>query len=72
MKRFTLAIASVAVIITCATAFTTGNLEHRNNNATSATIATMDVAQVIITGKRMSSVEKAQFDAQQLAPTTQK
>jgi|GEM_PF-5389808 hypothetical protein len=69
MKKFSQAIALVAVTTLFATAFTTSYKVQNNHEATvpsvSAAAADNQVAQVVIVGKRMTAIEKAQYDAQQ-------
>jgi hypothetical protein len=69
MKKFSQAIALVAVTTLFATAFTTSYKDQNTNETKTAAISTVasdnQVAQVVIVGKRMTAVEKAQYDAQQ-------
>ncbi len=63
MKKFSQAIALVAVTTLFATAFTTKHFEQ--HQGTTAVISTdSNIAQIVIVGKRMSAQEKALYDAQ--------
>ena len=64
MKKLSQAIALVVVTTLFATAFTTNHFKQAMNELRVAS-AQMDnnVVQITITGKRMTSLEKAQFDA---------
>jgi len=64
MKRFSQAVALVAVTTLFATAFTTSNIDHHINAYTDAIQPDTKVAQVVVIGKRMSNTEKNQYDAQ--------
>jgi len=66
MKQFTKAVALVAVTTLFATAFTTSHRDQQTVSATGAT-ALAPVAQVVIVGKRMTTLEKNQYDAAALA-----
>ena len=70
MKKFSQAIALVAVTTLFATAFTTSyHDQHATNGVTATASSTLtsdsNVAQVVIVGKRMTALEKTQYDAQQ-------
>jgi len=66
MKKFTQGVALVAVTTLFVSAFTTN---HWDKNTTAAT-ADSPVAQVVITGKRMTALEKAQYDVEMLSQKT--
>ncbi len=71
MKKFSKAIALVSVTTLFATAFTTSYFDHNATQATpSAATHGSDVARIVITGKRMTAAQKAQFDAEQQNPSS--
>ncbi|PRC91634.1 hypothetical protein [Solimicrobium silvestre] len=68
MKKFSQAIALVAVTTLFATAFTTINVDHKTTDMKAIPAqAELNVPQVVIVGKRMSVLEKAQYDVEMLA-----
>jgi len=69
MKKFTQAVALVAVTTLFATAFTTSHWDQQSAKSVAA-VSDGQVAQVVITGKRMTAMEKAQYDAEMLAQKT--
>ena len=66
MKKFSQGVALVAVTTLFATAFTTSHWDNRSAERLTPA-STNQVAQVVITGKRMTALEKAQYDAELLA-----
>jgi len=66
MKKFTQGIALVAVTTLFVSAFTTN---HWDQHTPAATVDGQ-VAQVVITGKRMTALEKAQYDVEMLSQKT--
>ena len=66
MKQFSKAVALVAVTTLFATAFSTSTTTgHQDQHMTP--VATSSAFQVVIVGKRMSAVEKTQYDNELLA-----
>ena len=59
MKQFSQAVAVVAVSTICAGAFTA---IHNDQQATRPA-AENQAAQIVVTGKRMTAMEKSEFDA---------
>ena len=66
MKKLSQALALVAVTTLFATAFTTSQFDKQIPTV-QVSSATSAVAQVVIIGKRMTAVEKANYDAEALA-----
>ena len=62
MKRFSQALALVAVTTLFATAFTTSNFDHHADAYSALTQPQTKVAQVVVVGKRMTDEEKLRYD----------
>jgi len=69
MKKLSQAIALVAVTTLFATAFTTS---FKDLHTTDSQVMAQDsnIAKVVIVGKRMTTLEKAQYDAEVLGQTS--
>ncbi|TDK68474.1 hypothetical protein [Sapientia aquatica] len=62
MKRFSQALALVAVTTLFATAFTTSTLDQHVDAYSALTRPQTKVAQVVVVGKRMTDAEKLRYD----------
>ncbi|MET3108308.1 hypothetical protein AAKU67_003094 [Oxalobacteraceae bacterium GrIS 2.11] len=62
MKKFSQALALVAVTTLFTTAFTSSHHDPRTAQ-NQASVSDSSIARVVIIGKRMSALEKAQYDA---------
>lgn len=71
MKKLSQGVALVVVTTLFATAFTTGHRDIATAKTTAATVET-PVARVVVTGKRMTPLEKAQYDIEMLASSAVK
>ncbi len=71
MKKLSQGVALVVVTTLFATAFTTAHRDTATARTTTATVETL-VAQVVVTGKRMTALEKAQYDSEMLASSAVK
>jgi hypothetical protein len=70
MKKLSQSIALVAVTTLFATAFTTSYFEQHTETTAAITNVAPHIEQVVVTGKRMTALEKAQYDAEVVAQAT--